>query len=186
MVILKKAVLLTGMKHCGKSSTARLIASHFTRPFIDIDDKAEELYFAATGERLSSREIYKRFGRNMFMTYELKASELVSRKADRGVLVAAAGGGICDNDRALEILKDNFIFIYIEEIAELLYERIIKKGVPAFLSDQNPYDDFLKLYSKRSTIYEKLCNIHISGGGRSTKAVADEIIERLMEDGYAG
>ena len=163
-----------------------MLSNFFSAAFTDIDDTAEEIYFNETCERLSSREIYKRGGRELFMSFELKASKLITLRTAEAPQIAAAGGGICDNLPAIEILKKNFIIFYIDEDADILYDRIIRKGIPAFLSAGKPYDDFMKLYDKRSTNYEKLCNIRISGGGRSTKAIAGEIITKLREDGYAG
>ena len=181
-----KPILLTGLKHCGKSSSGSLLSEHFNSCFIDLDDEVERIYSEQFGERLSPREIYKTRGRDTFQQMELLASERLASGSAAAPLISAAGGGICDNIPAVNILKANFLFVYIDEKAELLYERIIKNGIPAFLSKDNPYEDFLVLYKKRSKEYNKLSNIHIIAGGRSTGAVANEIINKLMEDGYAG
>ncbi|MDC7227307.1 MAG: shikimate kinase [Spirochaetales bacterium] len=182
---LYNSVIITGLKHCGKSSTAALLSSYFSVPFFDTDDEAEQIYYDENRENLNSREIYRRNGRTVFEDYELKAAVKIKDRADKSSIIAAAGGGICDNIEAIAVLRNSFMFIYIKEEADILYERIIRKGIPAFLSKTSPYKDFLDLYKKRSTIYDKLCNICIKAEGRSTRQIGDEIIEKLMEEGHA-
>ena len=94
---LKKSVLLTGMKHCGKSSTGKILAKVFDTEFTDIDDIAEVIYHADAGTALSSREIYRKGGKELFQQYELFASNRITADAQSCNLIAAAGGGISYN-----------------------------------------------------------------------------------------
>ena len=181
-----KSLLLTGIKHCGKSSTARLLSEHFSSVYHDIDDIAEQIFLEEYGKKLSSREIFSAYGRQTFQEMEHKASKRLLDTASKAPMAAAAGGGFCDNKPAVDTLMDKFIIIYIDEDADILYERIIKNGLPAFLSGESPYEDFLELYKKRTVKYNSICNIHISAGGRSVRKIADEIISKLTEEGYAG
>lgn len=168
------------MKHSGKSTAGRIIAEKLSTVFIDMDDAIEELFSADSGEKIGARDIYRK-GRDIFQNYELAAAETIAGKT--GIFIAAAGGGICDNPVACSKLS-GFIWIYIDESPKLLFERIIRGGIPAFLTSTDPYNDFIALYNRRTAFYDKLCNIKITAGGRSPSNICSEIIEKLMEAGY--
>ena len=168
------------MKHSGKSSLAALAAKALRTSFFDMDDLLKELYRSENGEDLSSRQIYRR-GREIFMSWELKAARVLAGR--EGFFIAAAGGGICENDGACDVLKD-FTWVYIDEKAEVLFDRIKRGGIPPFLSAEDPYNDFLRLYRNRTSIYDKLCNIRVQADGRKPDQICAEIIDRLTEAGY--
>ncbi len=180
MLMADTPILITGMKHSGKSTARRIIADELATDFTDLDDTIEQLYSAGTGRILSTREIY-RLGKSIFQDYEVKAAETLARR--RGIFTAAAGGGICDNASACARLRE-FTWVYIDENPRLLFERIIRGGIPAFLDPEDPFSDFIKVYDRRTAIYDKLCNIKITAGGRGPADICVEIIEKLTEAGY--
>ncbi|MBI9105808.1 MAG: shikimate kinase [Spirochaetales bacterium] len=175
-------ILITGMKHSGKSTAGRSAAETLGADFLDMDDLIEDLFLKDTGERLNPREIYQR-GRDIFQNLEYKAADLLSRR--NGSFFAASGGGICDNEAAC-VRLENFIWVYIEEDPVILFERIKNGGIPAFLTSEDPYGEFLNLYKHRSALYKKLCNIRITAGGRRPPEICSEIIKKLKEGGYGG
>lgn len=178
-------MLITGLKHSGKTSTGRLLAGKFGTSLIDTDDLLEEIYRVETGYNLSSRDIYRK-GRDLFQNFEASAAEKAALAAKEDNIVCSAGGGICENGRALEFLTETFTVVYISEIVEILYKRIIKNGIPAFLSEENPFEDFNLIYKTRDTKYDKICDIKIEAAGRSISEICLKIIEKLTEEGYAG
>ncbi|MDC7127357.1 MAG: shikimate kinase [Spirochaetales bacterium] len=181
---LLKPVLITGMKHCGKSSVGKQLSEIFNISFYDMDSLLEDIYQKENSKKLSSREIYKE-GRDVFQNYEKISAEKLSLKSENSILVSAAGGGLCDNEKAVKILKPSFLFIYIEEKADILFERIIAKGIPAFLSPENPYKDFLELYKKRTNIYNSLSDIKISACGKNIPELCVLTANKLVEEDYA-
>lgn len=174
------AILITGMKHSGKSTAGRIIARELSTNFTDLDDLIEEIYSDENGETLSCREIFQK-GRTVFQDYEVKAARKLA--GTHGIFTAAAGGGICDNQSACEKMK-SFTWIYIEETPDLLFKRISAEGIPPFLNTEEPYADFIKLYNRRTPIYDKLCNIKITAAGRMPAEICSEIIEKLTGAGY--
>ena len=181
---LNRSILITGLKHCGKSSSGRCLAELYSTPFVDVDDIAEEIFAEENKLKLSSREIYRR-GREVFQEYEYKASNKISADAEKYRLVCSAGGGICDNSRALKSFTENFCIIFISEKPEILYERIIRNGIPAFLSAEHPYKDFIGIYETRNLIYDKINDIKITAEGKPVSKICRLISERLLEEGYA-
>ncbi len=182
MLKLFKPLLITGMKHSGKTTTGKTLSRMTGIRFLDIDDLIEELYFEKTGNRKTFREIYREAPEN-FKKHEAGAAEvLVNRKQ---ILIAAAGGGLCANEDAVKILKDEFVFICINEKKEVLLQRILAGGIPAFLDPDNPEEHFSRLYDERTAIYHSLCRISIEAEERHPEDIAEDIIESLKEHGYA-
>jgi shikimate kinase len=179
----KKPLLITGMKHCGKTTVGKLAADALTAGFVDIDSLIEELYRDKNGVDLTCREIYRK-GSQIFQAFEMEAAEKLLTFPHH--LVAAAGGGLCENEQAAAILKNRFLWIYLSEEANILYKRIISRGIPAFLPVDDAYNGFLKIYKKRSSIYENSADIKISARGRGADVLNSELIELLRENGYAG
>jgi len=172
-------ILITGLKHSGKSTAARSAAGALKADFLDMDDLIEKLHLAEEGIRLSARDIYRR-GREIFQRYESAAAEELAIRG--GGFIAAAGGGLCDNDDACLRMKD-FIWIYLEEKPEILFNRIKKGGIPAFLTSKDPYNEFINLCNMRSTRYDELCNMKIIAGGRNPLEICREITKRILEEG---
>ncbi len=171
---------LAGIKHCGKSTLGKLLADKIGCPFIDFDEKIEELFSDREGEALGVREIYEQHGKNIFRDYErLAAESIVSdrRKNRKEPLVAALGGGIIDNAEAWAVIKQAGLIIYIDEDPEILYERIIKNGIPPFLSSGNPRQDFLQLHKRRSSSYRKDADLTLSLEGRPIDGALNLLIK---------
>ncbi len=166
---LRKTLVLTGIKHCGKTTQGKLLSSFFGCDFFDTDDLVTEM----TGK--SPREIYSEEGRGAFMKAEAEAcASLVSKK---GVFVVSTGGGICNNDAAVAELKKIGIFVFLNSDEDTACDRIIKEvkilengelsNLPAYIAKENPksIDDvrksFHNFYVERQKIYKSICDIEV-------------------------
>lgn len=181
---LSRPILLTGMKHCGKTTIGKMLSEELSIPFEDLDDTAEELFFEESGERLSTREIFKK-GKGIFQKYEYKAALRAVKNTEDNLIICSSGGGICENQEAVDILKKAFFIIYIEEDAEVLFSRIAGKGLPAFLSEKTPLEDFTRIFESRSCIYDKLADMKVIAKGRTAEEIFNEIVKRLLEENHA-
>ena len=103
--------------------------------------------------------------------------------------VIAAGGGICDNAEASAIIAaiPLRVFLYATEAA--LFERLTHDALqtgyyPAFLHflpvDQKAEAQrlFAELYTRRTELYRKSCNLIIDTTGLDCAAVAEKIAEQ--------
>ena len=175
---------MVGIKHCGKTTVGKLLSNRFSVPFYDLDRLIEELYLQRSAENLTAREIYGK-GSSLFREHETEASIRLSEKASGSRIVAAAGGGLCDNPGAVKALK-GFLFVYISEKPEILYERISAGGLPAFLPSDNPREAFMELFNRRAGLYEELSGITVRAERRNPEQIAEETVSLLKEEGYAG
>lgn len=147
---MKRCIILTGIKHAGKTSAARALAQQLNAPFFDIDELIE--MFAKT----SCRELYATQGLSAFQKEELKACRFFCAQIKKcnATAIAATGGGICDNKKAFELLHKAGFFIYLRAAEKILFERIISEGkktgsYPAYIGD------FHCMYTRRDNLYKQ-------------------------------
>lgn len=183
-----RSIILCGIKHCGKSTQGKRIASALGLDFYDTDD----LIFEQTG--MDARAIYKSQGRDAFMAAELKACEYLQEllsapnEASQGQNAAAAksaviatGGGICQNEPAIAILKKLGTIVYLEVPEITAAGRIVREArflpdgtiqnLPAYIANKNPADQkevraiFHDFYTERTKKYRSLADASVQAQG---------------------
>ncbi len=179
--------VLTGIKHCGKSTAGKEAAERLSLPFFDTDDLIRSL----SGK--TPRELYNEGGEKLFRQRETEAcSRLADGSLFSGKALVAAGGGLCDNEEAAGILKKNGIFFYLKTPEETLLERILYSArqegeLPAYIARQNPQNEndirriFHEIYTKRACKYAILADRTIDTAGYSIQMTVDVIIEKVYE-----
>lgn len=135
---------LAGMKHTGKSTLGRLWAERHGWEFFDLDALLEE----GTGK--TSRQLYLDEGKDGFQRREADAAARIAPRLAQGGAVLAWGGGTAINTQAVQRLRGHGILITLHESIDVLYERIMKGGRPAFLSAETPREDFYRVYVERT------------------------------------
>lgn len=188
------SIILMGIKHCGKSTQARLLSRHYSVPSFDTDDLITEI----TGK--TPREIYSSEGKEAFMKAEAKACQYLKEKIDAlpetGIkAVIATGGGICNNQAAVDILKSAGILVFLNSDEETAVSRIIREikiesngslsNLPAYIAVENPKSlndvriSFHKFYVARQSIYNSLCNVTVDMKPVTKSENRDAIIDAL-------
>ncbi|MBR5095544.1 MAG: hypothetical protein IK094_00355 [Treponema sp.] len=181
MKIPARPIILCGIKHCGKSTQAKLIASAIGAAVYDTDD----LIYDQTG--MDARTIYKRQGKDAFMQEELKACEFLraSLQGNESQAVIATGGGICQNDSAMQILKALGSIVYLEIDEKSAADRIMREArflpdgkienLPAYIAAKNPNDEtqaraiFHDFYLERTQKYKSLADVAVNMQGSREK-----------------
>ncbi len=169
-----KSIILMGIKHCGKSTQARLLGKKLGLPVFDTDTLVED----ETG--FSPREIYTQKGEQAFKDAETSAclnlkEKLLQKKTDA---VIATGGGICNNTDAMEILKSMGVCVFLKADEKIAVERILKeaviaedgsiKNLPAYIAKKNPQsleevrDIFHLFYEERTKVYASVANVTVA------------------------
>ncbi len=193
-------IVLCGIKHCGKSTQAKLVASVIGAAVYDTDD----LIYDQTG--MDARAIYKSQGKEAFMQAELRACEhlrdilaegsqaqdaaassdensLQDQKSPpaKKLAVIATGGGICQNEPAMQILKALGSIVYLEIEEKSAADRIIREArflpngrienLPAYIAAKNPRDEkearaiFHEFYLERTQKYKSLADVAVQMQG---------------------
>ena len=172
-----RSIILCGIKHCGKSTQGKRIASALGLDFYDTDD----LIFEQTG--MDARALYKSQGKDAFIAAELRACEFLRDKlSGKGTqAVIATGGGICQNDPAMQILKALGLIVYLEIDEKSAADRIIREArflpdgrienLPAYIAAKNPSDEaqaraiFHDFYLERTQKYKSLADVSVKMQG---------------------
>ncbi len=179
----EKSIVLLGMKHSGKSTLADMLAWEMKVRNADLDNLIEEEY--RSDGLASCREIYSQHGKAFFQELELRAARILAKEMKDNFLVAALGGGTIENELALQELSGKATFVYIVVAVDVLYKRIMKGGLPAFLSPEHPYEDFAALYERRTPLMLKNTDLVVNLDNDPLEASYQKLADKLKEYGYA-
>lgn len=189
---MSQGIILLGIKHCGKSTLGQLLSKQFKCPFFDTDDVITEM----TGK--TPREIYQQQGAEAFMEAEARACDYLGRylaSLGEDEYVIATGGGICNNQQALDSLHKLGFFLFLEVpekvaaqriIDEIQWEDGVMKNLPAYIEQENPSspDDvariFSRFYQQRSSQYRKLAQITCNLKGETPEENGQLLMEALF------
>ena len=173
------ALILMGIKHCGKSTQGRLLSKQFGCPFFDTDDVIQQL------TQKTPRQIYTEQGESGFIAAEEQACRQLAEKitsyrqsAKAYTAVIATGGGICKNDAAVEILRTLGTIVFLNADETLAADRIVREvkiepdgslsNLPAYIAKEHPLtlDDvrasFHRFYEERTKKYSALCDVQVN------------------------
>jgi len=140
-------IILIGFACSGKSYLGRRWAEEQGCPFVDTDTLIEEHF----GGQSSCSELWKRFGQARFR--EVEREVIFSLEAKEAVI---ATGGYVGTDRALmEHLRKDGQAIYLESSFEVVYERICKRGVPAYAREGDSFQILKELFLQRAPLYSR-------------------------------
>ncbi|MCH5289581.1 MAG: hypothetical protein J1E32_06685 [Treponema sp.] len=172
------ALILMGIKHCGKTTQGRLLSRHFACPFFDTDDVLQEL----TGR--SPRQVYAEQGEEAFVAAEAEACRHVARllaerlpAAQPYAAVIATGGGICKNDEAVAVLRALGTLVFLHAPEKTAADRIVREvrveadgslvNLPAYIARERPQTldevraSFHRFYVERTERYAAICTVRV-------------------------
>ena len=181
--MVEKSIVLTGMKHSGKSTLAGMLAWEMRVRNVDLDELVEKEY---RGDGLvSCREIYRQHGEAFFKNLEQRAAKTLAHEMDRSFLIASLGGGTIENEPAWNTLAGLGTLVYLIVDVDVLFKRIMKGGVPAFLSPDHPYEGFAELYEQRSALMRANADITVELKDDSIEESFRKLLTKIKEYGYA-
>ena len=179
-------VFLFGQKHAGKSTLGATVAARLGLAFLDLDDLIVELanldYHPPAED---ARAVYRRHGAEGFRGFEADAaSRLAERLAWAPQTVCALGGGTVQNDSAYGALEAQGHFVYLYVDTDELYRRVSRTGRPAFLTSEDPEDEFRRLATVRDRIYRHRADLVCDLDALGRDAAADTLERYLRENGF--
>ncbi len=168
--------ILMGIKHCGKTTIGKLLSTTLEMDFIDLDREVEKQY--SPDLRVSFREVYRKVGRAGFAQLETAALKKLYTEVSKP-LILSLGGGTIENTKAVEILKQSGLKVYLKEKETTLYKRILSNGLPPFLDSSDPRQQFHALYLKRDSMYTALADLTVKLEGRDPTEAAAAVLSAI-------
>lgn len=177
-----RLILITGPKHSGKSLCAQSLEKI-------IDGEAEDLDGLIKKETgRTPRELFRE-GPGILMKAEAHALASVQNDDCRPspkFRILAAGGGLIDNNEALDLLSKHkeTIIIYLDVSPETAWRRILNTAaaegeLPPFLNTENPGvkpgEIQHALHKRRSEAYKALAAFTVSAENKNPEETAAEI-----------
>jgi chorismate synthase len=143
-------IIITGPKASGKTTLGAMLAERLGLQFFDTDTAIENCYACEHGVRLHFREIYNSIGEDAFRSLERKAVEELAAK-DWGI-VSTGGGTMLQRESRNELLRGSLTVLLKGETG-LLWARMEKDGLPAFLSGPGGFEKYVE---RTERLYETL------------------------------
>lgn len=158
-------IALVGMMGCGKSTVGKRIAQVLDFEYVDLDTEFERIHG-------SIEKYFKEHGEVRFRIEESKLLENLSQKSR---IVLSTGGGILENKRNVEILKNMRTF-YLSVDPEILWQRTKNSQRPLVKEGR---ENFLKRFEKRKPLYEIYETINATS--LNVEEVMASIVKRVLK-----
>ncbi len=150
----------------GKSTVGKLLSVYLGWDFIDVDKVIEER------EGMKIRDIFKKKGEDYFRNVEMKTLKNLLKYNKK---VIATGGGLGANEKAMKLMKEKGIVVWLDIPYEEFLRRCKKDGSRPLL--QKRTEELKDIFEKRKKIYEK-AHIRIDAC-QSPAKVMESIIDKL-------
>lgn len=164
-------IALLGLRGAGKTTVGRLLARELEVPFVELDQRVEEL------AGLSLAELFALHGTEGFLRFEAEALERVLSEGSR--LVLAAGGSIVQDATSFERLRATARTVWLRAEPEEHLARVRAQG------DHRPMharpralEELRALLEARAPLYSR-CEFRVTTSARTPAAVAAEVVALL-------
>jgi shikimate kinase/3-dehydroquinate synthase len=175
-----RPLLLSGSMATGKSTVARLLASHVGRRHVDLDERVE----ARAGKPIA--EIFKTDGEPAFRAVERDELERTLHEArSRGdaPIVALGGGALLPRDLRLRAL-DEAVVVTLEASPAEIARRAASAGGRPLLDGSSVERRAAELAAQRAPAYAE-AHARIATDGKSPDSVASAALEVWRRDPVA-
>lgn len=162
-----KTIILTGMMGAGKSTVGSVLSRKLKLGFIDLDTLIEK------NQKMSIPEIFKTLGEEAFR--EMEYNTINSVKTGQKLIIST-GGGVVENKKNIEKLRQTGRIYYLEASANTLYERIKGDTKRPLLMTKDPKKTLEEILNKRRAKYE-CADFKINTENKTAKEITDEIAE---------
>jgi len=173
---MKRALILIGLKACGKTSVGGLLAEALNVMFIDTDQCVESLFRVKTGAVLDCAGIVRAEGLAYFRALE---KEVVANLSLSSPCVIATGGGVVLDEQNRHVLRDLGTVIYLAVSYATWLSRLKASPQPAFMDAAT---DTHGVFLQREPLYRALSNQIYHADGVSVA----QIVGQLSQIGIGG
>ena len=169
--------VLCGFQSAGKSTFGRHIAEKLGLCFADSDRLIEGRVRASTGEPISCKDIYRKYGSLAFRHLE----EQVILSLPLGEIdLLSLGGGSLMSGPCRKKLQEHAKIVYLQMDFKTLESRL--EGKPIYLQEAPSLEEF---YQLRHAIFTHVADITLDITKFSPEAIEEYLTRLLSQEAYA-
>jgi shikimate kinase len=170
-------IFLTGFSGSGKSTIGPLLANSLGYEFIDLDQAIE---------KQASKTITRIFAEEGEQHFRELEQQTLAGLVNQNNLVISLGGGVLDNDRAYELIKESGTLVYLKSSAKTLAKRLCNKTDRPLLKGENGRklsreeieDKITTILSRRELRYES-ANITVQTDVKRIGSTVEELTRKI-------
>lgn len=173
--VLKKNIVLIGMRGSGKSTVAKLLSEKLNKQYLELDE------ILVKKMNMTIAQIVKKYGWDFFRDQE---SKIVKEVAKNSGLVISTGGGVVIRSENIEALKRKGILFFLSASLETLLQRIENKvgndpKMPVLTDKKTPKEEILYILAQRDRLYRQAADEVIKIDGLNSEQLVSLIILKL-------
>lgn len=177
------SIALCGIKHSGKTSVARALASILQWDLFDTDEFLMTLFAARAGRNLSVREIYKEMGETRFRLLEAEAVRILPAGRSGGRIIALGGGVLTNPNFTADDRASLGFLCWLDTPDSVAYERILRGGLPPFLAKEaDPQAAFTRMNDERRIVFRKKADAVVRPAEENTPEETARIILSMYRE----
>ena len=170
----KRNFYLVGLMAVGKSTVGRALADQMRLPFYDSDNEIE----ARAGAEISW--IFDVEGESGFRDREEHVIDELTRQSG---VVLATGGGVVKSAQNRRNLAARGVVIHLDSPLHRLVARTRRDKKRPLLQSNDPEKILSKLLCERGPLYKEIADYRFVTDKQSVKALVDQIMATLRNDG---
>lgn len=178
------ALVLLGLRCCGKSAVGCELAGQLERPFLDLDRVLVELQREETGREAvleelgGAGELLAELGEPAFRDLEQRALERALARTDRPVL--ASGAGVVERAANRSLLARRSTCVWLDVALPILRLRMAQDATfrPA-LEGSDPISEVERVAQRRTPLYVELADLVVDCGEADAESLARRIARWL-------
>ena len=168
-------IFLVGPMGVGKTTIGRMLARELRLDFVDCDHEIE----LRCGANIPW--IFDVEGEEGFRLRETQVLEDLTQQP--GILLATGGGAVLRSENR-EYLKHRGIVIHLDSDVDLLVKRTSKDKKRPLLQNTNPRQVLERIKRERDPLYREVSDIRIYVGENSSRKAANQIIQKMKNEGF--
>jgi shikimate kinase len=167
-------IALIGMMGSGKTQAGLALAKLLPGyELVDLDRAIEK----SLGKTIS--EVFMAQGEAYFRS---KETDVLKNVSQRSPLILSTGGGVVLNKANAQLLRENFVCVYLKALPETVLERVGLASNRPLLKNLSEPEKLLKikaLLNERAALYQAIAHLEVQTDSQTAEGVAQQIKEKL-------
>lgn len=167
----RERIALVGLRGAGKSTVGKALALALEMPFVELDQRVEQL------AGLNLGELFELHGPEVFRRFEAEALEQVLAEGRRTII--ATGGSIVSSTRTYDRLRTTCRTVWLRADPEDHFRRVVEQGDRRPMADHpRAMEELRAILARREPAYG-LCDLSINTSDSAPEGVVAAILNAI-------